>query len=100
MLGPVVILLGSICILSACAAPKIRQPQYRDTPESFWDAFDWEDLAPAEKALWERLGWDEASWEGYADEPISEGKLWRELTDEERGAAEQLGYNRVYWDNS
>jgi hypothetical protein len=46
------------------------------------------------------LGWDEASWEGEAKKPPSEDKYWRQLTDEERSAAEKLGYTKESWDES
>ncbi len=75
----------------------VRQPQGDEDLEAFWDKFDWTDLTPAEQALWQSLGWDEARWQGRADEPASESKRWSELTTEERSAAEQLGYDEQFW---
>jgi hypothetical protein len=80
-------------------ASEIRRPAEGEDLEAFWDEFDWTDLTPAEQALWRLLGWDEASWQGEADEPASESKDWSELTNEERSAAEQLGYDETYWDS-
>ena len=102
------ILLIGMGLLLGCATPstldehdtpEVRQPDEGEALESFWDAFDWTDLTPAEQALWGVLGWDEASWQGEAAEPTSESKDWSELTYEERSAAEQLGYNQPYWDS-
>ena len=76
---------------------EVRQPAEGEDLEAFWDEFDWTDLTPAEQALWGLLGWDEASWQGEADEPASESKAWSELTNEQRSAAEQLGYDETYW---
>jgi hypothetical protein len=99
------ILLIGMWLLLGCdnsSAPdkqnKVRQPAEGEDLEEFWNGFDWADLTQAEQALWEILGWDEASWQGEADEPASESKKWSELTDEERSAAEQLGYDETYWD--
>ena len=102
------ILLIGMGLLLGCGIPsapdeqdtsEVRQPVQDEDLEAFWDEFDWTDLTPAEQALWGVLGWDEASWQGEADEPVSESKDWSELTDEERSAAEQLGYDETYWDS-
>lgn len=76
---------------------EIRQPVEGEDLGAFWYEFDWTDLTPAEQTLWGVLGWDEASWQGEADEPASDSKDWSELTDKERSAAEQLGYDEKYW---
>jgi hypothetical protein len=73
---------------------EVRQPETGGELEEFWDSFDWAELTPAEQALWGILGWDEASWQGEAEEPASEDKDWAELSDAERAAAEQLGYDQ------
>ena len=67
-------------------------------PEGFWAEFDWEKFPVEIQALWEVLGWNEASWQGEADEPASEAKPWNELTEEERAVAEKLGYDEDAWD--
>jgi hypothetical protein len=77
---------------------EVRQPEAGEDLEAFWDAFDWSDLTSAEQELWGTLGWDEASWQGEADEPASESKDWSELSASEQQAAEQLGYDPAYWD--
>jgi LysM repeat protein len=74
----------------------VRKPE--GDVEEFWNLFDWTDLTQAEQALWEKLGWNEASWQEEAEAPASESKLWNELTDEERATAEQLGYDKQSWD--
>jgi len=74
----------------------VRQPV--GDVEAFWDEFQWEELYPSEQGLWEILGWDEASWRGEAEEPDPEYKAWGELTDKERTAAGQLGYDEQSWD--
>ena len=76
----------------------VRQPEAGDPLEAFWDAFEWRELSAREQALWAELGWDEASWQGNADEPASERKLWSELTEAERNAATALGDEAEYWD--
>jgi len=96
------ILLLSAGMLGCSPRPEasdVRRPQAGDDLEAFWDAFDWSDLTAAEQELWGVLGWDEASWQGEADEPASESKDWSELNTEEQRAAEQLGYDQDYWDS-
>jgi hypothetical protein len=97
----VLFLLG-IGLLLGCNsqpdAPKVRQPDAGEELEAFWDAFDWSELNTTEQELWGVLGWDEASWQGEAEEPASESKDWSELNAAEQRAAEQLGYDQAYWD--
>lgn len=78
-------------------ASEVRQPQGDEDLEAFWNKFDWQDLTATEQALWQVLGWTEASWDGSAAEPASESKDWNELTDAERSAAGQLGYDEQSW---
>ncbi|MFP4345495.1 MAG: hypothetical protein ACLFU8_12440 [Anaerolineales bacterium] len=80
-------------------ASDVRVPKAAEDLEAFWDAFDWSDLTTAEQELWGVLGWNEASWQGEADEPASESKDWSALTAEEQRAAQQLGYDQAYWDS-
>jgi len=79
-------------------ASEVRQPRADEGLEAFWNNFEWQDLTAAEQALWQTLGWTEASWCGTASEPASENKAWNALTDEERSAAGQLGYDESSWD--
>jgi hypothetical protein len=78
--------------------PEVRRPASGEDLEAFWDAFDWSELTPTEQELWGVLGWDEASWQGEADEPASEEMDWSELSADQQRAAEQLGYDQAYWD--
>lgn len=103
-----ILLMGIVGLLFGCTSSampaqpdpsEVRQPAEGEDLEIFWDAFDWSELTPAEQELWGALGWDEASWQGDADEPASESKDWSELSEEEQRAAEQLGYDQAYWDS-
>jgi len=58
----------------------------------------WSDLSEDEKSNWMILGWSEASWEGDADWPATEGKNSLQLTADEYAAAEALGYDWKTWD--
>ena len=102
------ILLICLGFLYGCDSPSspdeqdtsdVRQPAEGQDLEAFWNQFDWSELNSAEQALWEVLGWNEASWDGAVTEPASESKTWSELTEEKRSAAEQLGYTETYWDS-
>ncbi|MEG4243571.1 hypothetical protein QUA51_12765 [Microcoleus sp. Pol10_D6] len=42
--------------------------------------------------------WNEASWEEETDAPDSNDKYWQDLTQNERTAAAQLGYDQASWD--
>jgi hypothetical protein len=75
----------------------IRQPGNDEDVDAFWDQFNWDELTTAEQDLWGILGWDEASWQGEADEPASESKAWSELSNDELDAAGQLGYDEASW---
>ncbi|MCI5211116.1 MAG: hypothetical protein D3910_20550 [Candidatus Electrothrix sp. ATG2] len=94
-----VIVSGCMVFLSGRSViSTVRCPEDGMELEESWDAFDWKELKPAEQMLWRLLGWNVASWQGHAEEPISEGLSWRELSREERDAAMQLGYEKRYWD--
>ena len=69
-------------------------------PTAYWDEMGWAELTKAEQALWGVLGWTEASWEEEEKPPASEDKYWNQLSDEEKEAAEKLGYDKESWDNS
>ena len=83
---------------SSPATANVRQPE--GNPEAFWNKFSWTDLTPAEQELWGKLGWDKDSWDGKALPPHTEDMDWGELSSEERTAAEQLGYDRFYWNSN
>jgi len=74
---------------------EVRQPE--GNVEDFWNAQEWTTMTPAEQALWETLGWSQASWDEEIEVPDSENKDWAELTTEEQSAASQLGYTEVLW---
>ncbi len=93
MVSGCMVLLSGRSVIST-----VRCPENGMALEEFWDAFDWKELAPVEQKLWGLLGWNKASWQGHAEEPISEGLSWRELSSEERDAALQLGYDKRSWD--
>ena len=105
LIGAAAILLCVAALLSGCGDSSTSP----DTPEGvrqpggdvndFWDQFGWSDLSSDERALWEALGWDEASWQGETAAPASEEKEWSELTDAERAAAERLGYDEAQWNS-
>ena len=91
--------LVSAALLAACATSGKLDPNTVRTDDlSLWDEAGWSELTPAEQALWKILGWDEASWEGEAAQPASEDKYWFGLSEEERAAAEKLGYTKESWD--
>ena len=68
------------------------------SPSDTWDDLDWTDMNDAEQALWQTLGWDEASWQEDTDPPASNDTYWEDLTQDERDAATELGYNQSSWD--
>ena len=49
----------------------------------------WTELPKIESDLWVVLGWDVKSWD-HGPAPISESKLWNQLSDEEKNAARML----------
>jgi hypothetical protein len=64
-----------------------------------WSERDWSDMTPAQQALWVRLGWNRARWDGDKP-PASDAKDWSQLTADERSAASQLGYGPRNWDTA
>ncbi len=93
------IALMSVALLFGCATTSKLDPNMVRTDDlNFWEEAGWEDLTPAEQALWKEMGWDEASWEGEAKKPPSEDLYWNQLSEEERAAATKLGYTKESWD--
>ena len=93
------IVLMSVALLSGTAtAGGIPPDTVRSNDLNFWEEAGWSDLTPAEQALWMKLGWNEASWEGDAKQPASEDKYWNQLSAEEQAAATALGYTKATWD--
>jgi hypothetical protein len=62
-----------------------------------WNGFDWSDMTHAQQALWVRLGWDQARWDGNKP-PASNAKNWSQLTTDERNAATKLGFGPRSWE--
>ena len=93
------IVLMSVALLFGNAiAGGIPADTVRSNDINFWEEVGWTDMTPAEQALWKKLGWDEASWEGDAKQPASEDKYWNQLSSEEKAAATTLGYTKETWD--
>ncbi len=72
--------------------------QIEEDPSNTWDDLSWTDMNGAEQKLWAVLGWDASSWEEETDAPDSSEEYWEDLTDEQRDAAQQLGYTQELWD--
>ena len=54
-------------------------------------------MDPETRQAWQRLGWSAATW-ARGPNPPSDSKDWDELSDDERAAAEVLGYNSFRWE--
>ena len=72
----------------------------RADPEAYYYSVDYGDLTDEEKALWAKLGWDEAAWsaESPADYPATEWSKWADLSPEQQDALGTLGYGQKAWD--
>jgi len=100
-------LLLAFSLVTGCATSQSGKTDEASTvrvppgdPTEFWDEMGWTDMTKAEQALWGVLGWTEASWNEEEKPPASEDKYWNQLSDEEREAAEKLGYTKELWDKS
>jgi hypothetical protein len=96
-------LVVGFILLTGCTTtqePSLDPSTVRSDNIDLWEEIGWTDMTPAEQDLWKVLGWTEDSWEGEAKKPPSEDKYWGQLTDEERSAAEKLGYTKELWDES
>ena len=63
-----------------------------------YDDFAWTDLSPRIKEAAEVLGHCQSSWDGGEDVATT-GKVWVDLSSEERVAAIRLGYNEAFWND-
>jgi hypothetical protein len=81
-------------------SPSFRPRSKGEIVEAFWNNLDCDELSPAEQKLWSVLGWDAESWSGSSDEPASDDKNWSKLSDTERFAAGQRGYDEEIWDGN
>ena len=62
------------------------------------DDYEWKDLNSLRKKEWVILGWNELNWNKSNLLPESEYKIWIDLSEEEKIAATNLGYNKDIWD--
>ncbi|MEM7743741.1 MAG: hypothetical protein AAF409_08530 [Pseudomonadota bacterium] len=62
-----------------------------------WDDYDWKDLKQEYQALWAKLGYTAAKWDGGI-EPSSYKKDFGELSAAEQEAVWKLGYTPEAWD--
>lgn len=74
----------------------------RPDPEAYYYSVDYADLTDEEKALWGKLGWDDAAWSADTPEtyPETEWSKWAALTAEQKNALGTLGYDQESWDES
>lgn len=71
-----------------------------------WDCFvnhyrskSWDDLLLVESQdSYRELGWDASTWTGVGRAPASERMYWKDLTPNERKAANRLCYSEETWD--
>ena len=56
-------------------------------------------MSEEQRNAWRTLGWTDQMWgsEGPA-QPASDSKAWTDLSQDERGAAQRLGYRPNTWD--
>jgi hypothetical protein len=64
-----------------------------------WNDLDWSDMTNAQQALWARLGWNHARWDGNRP-PASNTQDWSRLTADERNAAAELGFGPRSWETA
>jgi hypothetical protein len=55
----------------------------------------WDDMDHDTQLLWRVLGWTAATWDQC---PQDQMKCWGDLSDEQRKAATELGYDNRLWD--
>lgn len=66
-----------------------------------YGSYDWAELVDLEMDGYaSTLGWSQANWDGEDDPPLSDGKKWDDLTDEEKTAADRFCYFYESWDGS
>mmetsp|Transcript_23750 Transcript_23750/g.27934 ORF Transcript_23750/g.27934 Transcript_23750/m.27934 type:complete len:380 (+) Transcript_23750:2-1141(+) len=57
-------------------------------------------MTPQQQEAWKFLGWNENSWNGIEDAPLSDSAHWNQLTSEQQSAAKYgLGYDSKSWDD-
>ena len=91
--------LGIIALILmgfSALVPQDAWARVHSTSVCAWGERDWSDMTRAQRALWSRLGWNQARWDADR-EPASEAKDWNELSAGERAAATQLGFNAGNW---
>ena len=78
----------------------VFSPAQADTAvDAEWSALAWYQIPGKYKKHWRKLGWTEKVWDaGDAKKfPESNSKAWHELSEEERTAAYNLGYDEACW---
>jgi hypothetical protein len=58
----------------------------------------WSDFSSEEQGHWRTLGWDENTWKDENASVWSEKMSWDELYDDDKYAAERLGFDEESWD--
>ncbi len=75
-------------------------PSRADNPDAYWNSIaHWTDIAKADQAAWNVLGWNETNWENTDPStiPATDTTTWAELTSDEQTAATTLGYDEASW---
>ena len=77
------------------------QEEEEDYDEELWGDNEWDNLTPDEQKSWKTLGWTEDNWDG--DEwstaaPYTSWLNWNRLSDAEKEAAQERGYDKESWD--
>ena len=65
-----------------------------------YNFYDWDELVDdGVQEFFETLGWNNNSWIGNEDPPASDGKLWMDLSFEEKSAAEEVCFFKATWNS-
>ena len=91
------VILGDGTLSKMPAVDSTDRPPFVNVGFEQWEDYTWKSLPFNIRQHWEVLGWDEDSWGGESDVPLSESKVWDELTALERTAAFSLGYTSDTW---
>jgi len=88
-----------LTIVFAVTTPQIAAAGASSASVCAWNNLDWSDMTRPQQALWARLGWNQARWDGNRP-PASNAKDWFQLTTEERNAATELGFGPRNWETT
>ncbi len=78
-------------------ATRGHDAQASGTPDGNWQKYYWADIAATEQNYWKKLGWSGDNWDNNSPQPSSVNKQWPELTQNEKLAANYLGYSSSTW---